>query len=71
MTERKRPTNSPQRCPACQQLKPGFKADAGAGNSLSRYSDIYICSDCGLREALLGFFWRDRCPADRIKPHHR
>lgn len=71
MTESKRPTNSPQQCPACQRLKPGFKGAAGAGSSFSRYADIYICSDCGMTEAATGFFWRDRCPADRIKPHHR
>lgn len=71
MTESKRPTNSPMNCPACQRLKPGFIGAAGAGNSFSRFADIYICSDCGVGEAALGFFWRERCPADRIKPHHR
>jgi hypothetical protein len=30
-----------------------------AGVSLSRYVDQIICSDCGIREALEGFFWSD------------
>lgn len=57
-------------CPACL-LRPGsFSGDVGAGNSFSRYATVYICSDCGTREALEGFFWRSHCTAV-IKPHHR
>ncbi len=45
-------------CPACNMPFPD--APAGPGISLSRYADIRICSACGTREALLGFFWLDR-----------
>lgn len=28
--------------------------------ALSRYSNIEICPDCGLKESLTGFFWRKK-----------
>lgn len=43
------------RCPACGQDKLN-KDDVGR-NALSRYCSMYICSDCGLEEALYGDFW--------------
>ena len=38
-------------CPRCGQHH--MKKDM-AENALSRYIDIYICSDCGREEAMLG-----------------
>lgn len=38
-------------CPRCGQHH--MKKDM-AENALSRYTDIYICSDCGRDEAMLG-----------------
>ena len=38
-------------CPRCGQRR--MKKDM-AENALSRYTDIYICSDCGREEAMLG-----------------
>lgn len=58
-------------CPACRKKVPGFTGDVGAGNSYSRFATVYICSGCGVQEALQGFFWRGHCPAHQKKPHHR
>jgi hypothetical protein len=68
---RPRVPNTTRRCPACDEIKPQFRAAAGAGNSYSRYARRYICSACGFREAVEGFFWRDKCPKRYIKPRHR
>lgn len=38
------------KCPACDE--PLTKR-----SSHSRYVNIYVCSDCGVREAFEGFFW--------------
>lgn len=65
-TKRQRKT-----CPACLKKQPGFTGDCGAGNAYSRYANVYICSGCGLAEALTGFFWRARCDTALIKPHHK
>jgi predicted RNA-binding Zn-ribbon protein involved in translation (DUF1610 family) len=51
------PRTGPQ-CPACGILN--LRADE-AHNSSSRYANIWICSDCGIGEALQGFFWKERC----------
>jgi rRNA maturation endonuclease Nob1 len=37
-------------CPACKGIMSEYPA-------LSRYKDVDICSDCGTREALSGYFW--------------
>lgn len=43
------------KCPGCGQ----FTLDTiEVRNSLSRYCSAYICSDCGMKEAFSGFFWR-------------
>lgn len=55
------------RCPACFKSTPEFKGEAGAGNSMSRYVDIWICSDCGTREAFEGFFWSAHCPGASMR----
>ncbi len=45
-------------CPACEEdrMRP-----TEVTNAFSRYAVRYICSRCGTREALEGFFWRDNC----------
>jgi hypothetical protein len=48
-----------------------FNNTAEAGNSYSRYAGLYICSACGVREAVEGFFWRAWCPPDKIDKHHQ
>lgn len=63
--------NTRLRCPACESVKPLFKARAGHGNAYSRYADRYICSECGTREAFEGFFWRAWCLKRYVKAHHR
>ena len=68
---RPRVDNTTRKCPACGEIKPNYKANAGPGNSYSRYATRYICSDCGRREAIEGFFWRDRCPGPNISSPHR
>lgn len=42
-------------CPVCERKT--LHVDL-VRNALSRYGDIYICSDCGLREAVEGHFWK-------------
>lgn len=63
--------NTTRKCPACEEIKPKFRAAAGAGNAYSRYARRYICSDCGVREAFEGFFWRGWCAKRYVKPEHR
>lgn len=48
-------------CPACfgTENQKMLRAET-AHNSHSRYCDAYICSACGVEEALRGFFWRER-----------
>lgn len=58
---------SNERCPACFQIKEGFTGKVGAGNAFSRYVDVYICSDCGRREAFEKFFWSKTCPASLLR----
>jgi hypothetical protein len=60
-------TTERKHCPACFQPKEGFTGAVGPHNSMSRYVDEYICSDCGTREAFEGFFWKDTCPAPFIR----
>lgn len=42
-------------CPCCS--KP--MRDNPADNANSRYRDVYICGDCGVREAFEGDFWTE------------
>lgn len=52
-------------CPACEDnmLKP-----ESVHNSYSRYANHYICSGCGIKEALAKkFFWIDNCLAHGIR----
>lgn len=42
-------------CPACGKRKDLKTGEPGT--SVSRYADILICSDCGVREAMEGNFW--------------
>jgi hypothetical protein len=44
-------------CPACVEVTLRVPE---VRNALSRYCHEYICSDCGTREALEGFFWSGR-----------
>ena len=44
---------APDRCPACD----GALDPEPVRNARSRYCKDYICSDCGTREALEGYFW--------------
>lgn len=53
------------KCPACPSSE-SYRRDEPQGlrrimaeNSRSRFVDAWICSDCGVEEALHGFFWRD------------
>jgi hypothetical protein len=56
-------------CPACPAKSANFSSATetiagtavvlGVRSSHSRYVDLYICSDCGIGEALTGFFWED------------
>lgn len=45
-------------CPAC-----GIKLTSRASHS--RFVDLYVCSDCGVKEAFEGFFWIKRYHADK------
>lgn len=55
-------------CLACEQTEmPAHPEQAPAGVSYSRYSDAYICSRCGVREAMEGFFWSKRAKAAGVK----
>lgn len=38
-----------------------------ARNSASRFCDAYICSSCGMKEAIEGFFWSIRAKAAGCK----
>ena len=53
---------SEKACPACGEYKMYKRL---AVNALSRYVKRYICSDCGTREALWGFFWQSN--SSRLK----
>lgn len=44
-------------CPACDEPFPDLPY-GNPGVSQSRYNHWMICSNCGVREALTGFFWR-------------
>jgi hypothetical protein len=44
----------PVNCPAC--ARPIVPPRA----SVSRFTEIYICADCGVREAMEGDFWKDQ-----------
>jgi hypothetical protein len=59
------------KCPACEEEKANFIGRVGPGNSYSRYARVYICSDCGVEEAMNGFFWREWCPRELIKEHRK
>jgi hypothetical protein len=54
--KRAKATKTPghEKCPACD--KPIIPPAA----SRSRYVQLFICSDCGVKEATTGFFWGDR-----------
>lgn len=45
-----------KKCPACEKE---ILNENEVENSLSRFSNIYICSDCGVRESFEGFFWKE------------
>lgn len=51
-------------CRAC--FKNRVTQEAGVGQSLSRYVRVYICSECGRREAFEGFFWSSSAKADPV-----
>lgn len=44
-------------CPACETNQ--MEYPMVSHNAYSRYARSYICSDCGMREAMTGFFWRE------------
>ena len=44
------------RCPACDK---NHLYKSQVMNARSRYTDKYICSECGTREALEGYFWEE------------
>jgi hypothetical protein len=54
-------------CPACLEEKESFSGVAGEGSSYSRYVSVYICSECGVKEAYQGFFWHDHCKKRLLK----
>lgn len=56
-------------CPACLEMKEGFNGGIGAGNSYSRFVPTYICSECGIREAVEAFFWAGHCDPALRKKH--
>lgn len=43
------------KCPACGK---NTLDEVNVRNALSRYCKKYICSDCGVREAFEGYFWK-------------
>jgi len=47
-------------CPACgrNQLRA-----VTVRNAYSRFADVYICANCGVREAFEQFFWKERAYA--------
>ena len=42
------------KCPACKLSILAFPI---VRNALSRFAPLYICNECGQREAFEGFFW--------------
>lgn len=64
---RKPPPLSTPPCPCCgARLR-----DEPAENAVSRYyQGIYICSQCGVREAFEGQFWRPRSSHTAFVQHH-
>lgn len=64
----------PELCLACETRELRTVNGSIEGhNAYSRYGDAWICSDCGVREALEGFFWTIRAKAAgvQVKPHHQ
>lgn len=45
-------------CPACDR-------PLSRHASFSRYVNLYICSECGVQEAIRGFFWSDKFETER------
>lgn len=56
--------SKPRLCPACGVNK--MEYPMVSHNCYSRYARSYVCSHCGLREAMLGFFWEERAESLNI-----
>jgi uncharacterized protein with PIN domain len=52
-------------CPACNDAI--LKYPMVSHNAYSRYADCYICSICGMREAMTGFFWKENAIKKNVK----
>lgn len=53
--------SEPRQCPACELVMLRMPM---AQNAYSRFVNVYICSPCGVKEALEGgFFWRESAEA--------
>lgn len=50
-------------CPACGEKNMRKEEHE---NSLSRYVNMYICSDCGMKESHQGFFWEIRLKVSKL-----
>lgn len=50
-------------CRCCDK----FKLGPPGTNARSRFANVNICSDCGVREAMEGFFWKDKAVSDSIE----
>jgi hypothetical protein len=44
-----------------------FKMGPCGTNARSRYVSVNICSGCGVREALEGFFWKQKAEDDALE----
>jgi hypothetical protein len=53
-------------CPACGMHLPFPRITRCAW---SRFVSRYVCSTCGRREALEGFFWREKATQQRLRLH--
>jgi len=52
-------------CPVCG----GTMHDNAIRNCRSRHANIFICVECGKREAFEGFFWRDKYETNFLSIH--
>ncbi len=73
MRARPKPPTNGEPCPACKVSVLHDRNGPNAGlNAWSRYCvDVPICSGCGMREAVSGFFWIADCPSHLIKPEFK
>jgi len=55
-------------CPACGE---NTLDEIEVRNALSRYCKKYICSDCGLREALEGDFWHGKSSYAEMEKNYK